>query len=212
MAIFAIRLSFFGWLNSLGLLLACIICPVASHRQTGPVTQQQCADVPRIREHTAKRNLRKAAYRAARSDTQCATYRGNTYSAESLRRMAGLPTATMCEPRRTRQGQGRDPTTCTQARLRVMTWNAGGLPRDAWMEFQLWLHEQREYDVIMVQETHWRFSSQFNLPRYHALHSGRAVSRLSTNGVVRRRTYVGPPRLEDIYSMCVFRISASTLI
>ena len=53
-----------------------------------------------------------------------------------------------------------------------MTWNAGGLPKDAWMEFQLWLHEQKDFDAVMVQETHWRFSFQFNLPKYHALHSG----------------------------------------
>ena len=155
-----------------GLLLMCNTCPVASHRQTGPEAQQPYIGVPMIREHTAKRNLRKAAYRAARSETQCATYRGTTYSADSLRQMAGLPTATMCEPRRTRQGQGRDPTVSARPRLSVMTWNAGGLPKDAWMEFQLWLHEQRDYDVIMVQETHWRFSSQFKLPQYHALHSG----------------------------------------
>ena len=58
-----------------------------------------------------------------------------------------------------------------------MTWNAGGLPKDAWMEFQLWQHDEKDYDVIMIQETKRRFSSQFNFSEYHALHSGTADQR-----------------------------------
>ena len=53
-----------------------------------------------------------------------------------------------------------------------MSWNVGGLSQEAWLEVQIWLHEQTEHDVILLQETHWRFTSSWSLPRYHVFHSG----------------------------------------
>ena len=53
-----------------------------------------------------------------------------------------------------------------------MSWNVGGLSQEAWLEVQIWLHEQEEHDVILLQETHWRFTSSWSLPRYHIFHSG----------------------------------------
>ncbi|CAE7754304.1 unnamed protein product, partial [Symbiodinium necroappetens] len=57
-------------------------------------------------------------------------------------------------------------------RIRAMSWNVGGLSQEAWLEVQIWLHEQEEHDVILLQETHWRFTSSWSLPRYHIFHSG----------------------------------------
>ncbi|CAE7331253.1 Pol, partial [Symbiodinium necroappetens] len=34
---------------------------------------------------------------------------------------------------------------------------------EAWLEVQIWLHEQEEHDVILLQETHWRFTSSWNV-------------------------------------------------
>ena len=53
-----------------------------------------------------------------------------------------------------------------------MSWNVGGLSQEAWLEVQIWMHEQTEHDVILLQETHWRFTSSWCLPRYHIFHSG----------------------------------------
>ena len=57
-------------------------------------------------------------------------------------------------------------------RVKAMSWNVGGLSQEAWLEVQIWMHEQTEHDVILLQETHWRFTSSWSLPRYHIFHSG----------------------------------------
>ena len=53
-----------------------------------------------------------------------------------------------------------------------MSWNVGGLSQEAWLEVQISMHEQTEHDVIELQETHWRFTSSWSIPRYHIFHSG----------------------------------------
>ena len=159
-------------------MLLCIVGQAHAHRSSEAEVQSQPTMSQDAQSYTAKRNLRKAARRASRSEHQCATYKGQTYSAEALRRMAGLTTATPSVLNRRTRSKGPGPIPKSQGdRIKVTTWNSGGLPKDAWMEFQLWLHDQKDYNVIMIQETHWRFSSQFSLPKYHALHSGTADHR-----------------------------------
>ncbi|CAE7257248.1 TRPT1 [Symbiodinium microadriaticum] len=34
---------------------------------------------------------------------------------------------------------------------------------EAWLEVQIWLHEQDEHDVVLLQETHWKFTSSWNV-------------------------------------------------
>ena len=45
--------------------------------------------------------------------------------------------------------QGRCP------RLRVLTYNVGGLSAELYDILVTWLHEQRVADVVILQETHW---------------------------------------------------------
>ena len=69
-----------------------------------------------------------------------------------------------------------------------MSWNVGGLSQDAWLEVQIWLHEQTSYDIVFLQETHWRFSNSWSLPRYHVFHSGATDHRFQGCMVLVRKT------------------------
>ena len=69
-----------------------------------------------------------------------------------------------------------------------MSWNVGGLSQEAWLEVQIWLHEQEEHDVILLQETHWRFTSSWSLPRYHIFHSGATDHRFQGCMIVIRKS------------------------
>ena len=106
------------------LMLLCVVVQAHGHQSNEGEVQNQPVLLQEVHGYTAKRNLRKAARRASRSEHQCATYKGQTYSAEALRRMAGLSTAMPRVPSRRFRSKGLDPTSKSQGdRLRVMTWN-----------------------------------------------------------------------------------------
>ena len=114
-----------------------------------------------------KRALRRAIGRAARNPDHSTRYRGRLCTLDNLR---GITTGPRERPvERSRPGVA---DTKHGPRLRAMSWNVGGLSQDAWLEVQIWLHEQEEHDIILLQETHWRFTSSWSLPHYHIFHSG----------------------------------------
>ena len=110
-----------------------------------------------------KRALRRAIGRAAQSTH----YKGRLCTLDTLKE---VPASSGARPApRSRLGV----TDSKQGpRIRAMSWNVGGLSQEAWLEVQIWMHEQTEHDVILLQETHWRFTSSWSLPRYHIFHSG----------------------------------------
>eukprot|EP00435_Cladocopium_sp_Y103_P052586 s2661_g16.t1 len=61
-----------------------------------------------------------------------------------------------------------------QSRRRVtcLSWNAGGLSQAAWDLTLQWIDEQRDLDLIMIQESHWKFTNEWTLPHYNCIHSG----------------------------------------
>ena len=107
-----------------------------------------------------KRALRRAIGRAARHPAQTTHYKGRLCTLAALREAPAL---------RSRRG---DTDSKQGPRLTALSWNVGGLSQEAWLEVQIWMHEQTEHDVILLQETHWRFTSSWSLPRYHIFHSG----------------------------------------
>ena len=114
-----------------------------------------------------KRALRRAIGRAARHPAQTTHYKGRLCTLTALRE---APTTSGARPAlRSRRG---DTDSKQGPRLTALTWNVGGLSQEAWLEVQIWMHEQTEHDVILLQETHWRFTSSWSLPRYHIFHSG----------------------------------------
>ena len=114
-----------------------------------------------------KRALRRAIGRAARNPAQSTHYKGRLCTLDTLTKASaslGARPAPRRRPAVTDSKHG--------PRLRAMSWNVGGLSQEAWLEIQIWMHEQTEHDVILLQETHWRFTSSWCLPRYHIFHSG----------------------------------------
>ena len=114
-----------------------------------------------------KRALRRAIGRAARHPAQTTHYKGRLCTLTALRE---APTTSGARP--ALRSRRRDTDSKQGPRLTALSWNVGGLSQEAWLEVQIWMHEQTEHDVILLQETHWRFTSSWSLPRYHIFHSG----------------------------------------
>lgn len=63
------------------------------------------------------------------------------------------------------------PSSHLRRRLSLFSWNCGGLTQAAWDHFQQWLTLQ-ELDIVLIQETHWQFSSEWTQSHYYCMHSG----------------------------------------
>ena len=56
-------------------------------------------------------------------------------------------------------------------RLSIFSWNCGELTMASWDHLQQWLTLQ-QLDIILLQETHWQFSSEWMQSHFYCLHSG----------------------------------------
>ena len=113
---------------------------------------------------TSKRSYRRAVRRA--NIHGYTWYRGQLCSAEQL----GTPTTPPVPQSRRTQNVTSKPLK-RRPRLTLLNWNAGGLPTHAWDHLQQWLDLQ-DIAIIAVQETHWRYTSEWLQSRYYAIHSG----------------------------------------
>ena len=114
---------------------------------------------------------RKRAYRRARAralEHGGTWYRGQWRSAQSLR--VQPPAGTARTPTRSEHKhptlQGRAP------RLRIVTYNLGGMSAELYDIFVTWLHQQKVADVVVVTETHWglgRSDGQWTVGSWHIL-------------------------------------------
>ena len=53
---------------------------------------------------------------------------------------------------------------------RVLSWNAGGLTKEVFQELRTYA-TMGEYDIVLVQETKWRYDSTWSDRAYHFVHS-----------------------------------------
>ena len=104
---------------------------------------------------------RKRAYKRAcrRAEQHGQTqYRGQLLTARSLNAAYvsdGLrPTKPDSRPRHTSESTGQ------RARLRVMTWNCGGMTSDLYDVVCDWLSRAGHLDIVVLQETHWGLGKQ----------------------------------------------------
>ena len=95
-----------------------------------------------------KRALRRAIGRAARNPEHTTMYKERPCTLRTLTGRLADPSSRPAPRRRSSQ-----PDCHRGPRLKAMTWNTGGLSSDAWLELQIWLHEQEDHDVIFLQET-----------------------------------------------------------
>ena len=58
-----------------------------------------------------------------------------------------------------------------RARTTILSWNAGSLCQELWLEIQQYAHTHK-FDLMAIQSTGWSFTSQWRVPGYTAIHSG----------------------------------------
>ena len=63
------------------------------------------------------------------------------------------------------------PKPVQRRRLTCFSWNCNGLPPDHWDFLMQWMKNQ-SIDIMLLQETHWRFSRDWVMDHYLAVHSG----------------------------------------
>ena len=118
----------------------------------------------RTKPSTQKRSFRRAQHRAQKHGYTF--YRGRMHTAASL----GTHVQESVTPRKISPNIGPTKTQRKQ-RLHLLNWNCGGLASTSWDYLQFWLMQQH-FDVVMLQETHWAFSSEWVTDRYFVIHSG----------------------------------------
>ena len=125
-----------------------------------------------------KRALLRAIARAEASATRTTWYRGRQMDVTQLRGGGTGPV---------NSSTGRQPTVARSTlrhapRLRVLSWNSGGLNSVKYKEVLVWLqcaHEAGQtYDICVLQETAWPHDSEFvakvegsDKLQWHAIHS-----------------------------------------
>ncbi|CAE7035064.1 unnamed protein product [Symbiodinium sp. CCMP2592] len=128
--------------------------------------------------------IRKRAFRRARrrAELKGATwYRGEWRSAHSL---GTSPDTASVSTAPTRPAQ--PARTRTAPRLRVMTYNMGGLDPASYDVFCDWLQQQRDTDIILAQELHWgcgKDEASWTIGGWHAIISPDPKQRYSGTGV-----------------------------
>ncbi|CAE7712927.1 unnamed protein product [Symbiodinium sp. CCMP2592] len=103
-----------------------------------------------------KRAYKRACRRAAA--TGQTTYRGRLVTASSLN--AQYVTALGRTNPTTRSGPTQGETPSLDSRLRIMTWNCGGMSADLYDVVCEWLQRTRDTDVVILQEVHWGLGKQ----------------------------------------------------
>ena len=111
-----------------------------------------------------KRAYRRAVGRAQRHGHTM--YRGRRLTFQQLTGHAVHPS------RQSQRGLTRTPN--PESQIRLLCWNVGGLSNSVLDELYCWLDlpVNREYKIVLLQETHWTFSSEWTAGRWSLLHSG----------------------------------------
>lgn len=55
-------------------------------------------------------------------------------------------------------------------KLKLFSWNAGGLSSERYWELLRWIDGQ-QFDVAIVQESRWAHDGEWQLPRWSVIHT-----------------------------------------
>ena len=110
-----------------------------------------------------KRAYRRALHRAAQhGSTQ---YRGRTFTLTDLQHQMPIPAFREPKSRRPLPPQPHKEA------VQVLTFNVGGATPLVYDELLTWLHHEQPH-FVLIQETHWKASSNYTSGRYHVIGSG----------------------------------------
>ena len=113
--------------------------------------------------HVKKRSFRRALLRASKHGYTW--YKGRLCSAKQL----GVTMTPISIQHSTPNVD--PPPHRKRRRLACLSWNCSGLSPSDWDMFQIWLDSQA-LDVILLQESHWGYTSEWLQTKYYAIHSG----------------------------------------
>ena len=139
----------------------------------------------RSQHHVSHTLVHKRAFRRARRRAEQkggTLYRGRWYTAHQLGTQHTQFQASQTE---SHSRAGQHGSLRPASRLKVVTWNSGGLQGYRYDEFRVWLEKSQaaaDLDVICVQETHWKGSFEWTEQAWSAIHSGAGQPR--TGGIL----------------------------
>ena len=110
---------------------------------------------------TAKRAYRRARARAREGPTW---YRGKWHNADTLNALNGISNEQEDRNRQYKQRAQHRKQHCRDKRIRILSINVGGMTTTTWNELHAWLNiaEPDSFDIVTIQETHWKQNSEFN--------------------------------------------------
>ena len=164
--------------NHPGTLEATLPVTLANSGAKPGVSRKDCTGRQSSERVIRKRALHRAIGRADRNPNGTTWYRGRRLTAGQLR--SGVPAASPTPLEGTNP-----PATRGQRRLRIISWNAGGLSGPRYNEVLEWLGAEakagRPVDLCLLQETSWRQDMEYTstpsspeAPTYHVIHSAGA--------------------------------------
>ena len=109
----------------------------------------------------ANRAFRRARARAREGPTW---YRGRWRNADTLNALHGISNEQEDRNRPRKKQTHHHKQHSRDKRIRVLSINVGGMTTATWNELHAWLNiaEQDSFDVVTIQETHWKHNSEFN--------------------------------------------------
>ena len=133
---------------------------------------------------STNRSIKKRSFKRAlkRAETHGYTmYKGQMYTAQRLgTEYKGHPTVVP-------KTQNNTPSSkLKRKRFSCLSWNCSGLSPSGWDYFQQWI-ECQSLDIIMLQETHWKHTSEWVTGNYYAIHSGCGESRSGLLSLVSKK-------------------------
>ena len=105
----------------------------------------------------AKRAYRRARNRAMTSLEGGTYYKGRWHTQDTLRASA----ITHHTPVQRNKALRQSPKTSRHPKIRSFSWNTGGLSAPSFQELVAWLDLEDRFEVVILQETHWRDSTDF---------------------------------------------------
>ena len=90
-------------------------------------------------------------------------YRGKWRNADTLNALLGISSEQGDSQRTCKKKTYQDKQHSREKRVRVLSINVGGMTTATWNELNAWLNiaEPDRYDIIAIQETHWKHNSEF---------------------------------------------------
>ena len=120
--------------------------------------------------HGAKRAYKRACRRAQASIQEGTMYRGRWHTRQALNSLYQSTKPTL--PQQVRAApRARADRPCSIPQLRVLSWNTSGLSSGLFQELVAWLETNGPWDIVVLQETHWREVSDFSSGGWSCIHS-----------------------------------------